>query len=1661
MLNLFQFLKIIPSRALRGTWFAVAIFVTSLGYGAPISDDFSQGFNTQLWSVVDPVGNSSVSVAGNALRIAVPAGSDHDYWTGALRSPRVMQPISDSDFEIEAKFQSSVTAPYQLQGLLVEQDANDSLRFDVYSDGAKVRVFAASFVSGTASVKASQIIASSSVYYLKVKRQGSNWIYSYSADGNNWTVAVTFSRSMSISQVGVFAGNAAGSSSPAFTAVVDFFFNTASPIVPEDASAGTGTVNATVVGNGAVSVNPSQATYEIGQSVQLTATPATGFIFAGWSGDLSGTANPAVLTVTGNHNVIATFNAAPPPPEPSAIISDDFSAGLDSSVWSIVDPVGDANVSVSANALRFVIPGGVDHDYWSGAFRSPRVLQTVSDTDFEVEAKFQSAFDRAYQIQGILVQQDAANSLRFDVYFNGSTVRLFAASFTSGSASTKLDLAIPAAQNYYLKIRRQGNLWTYFRSADGSNWSTVTSFTHPMTVTKVGVFAGNAAGSGSPAFTSVVDYFFNTASPILPEDGESQLGSVNVNVVGSGSVTKNPSQPTYEIGQVVQITAIPNAGHVFTGWTGDSTGTENPKSFIVTGNNNITANFAAQPSAAPLVSDDFSQGLNSSLWTVINPVGDASLNVSGNALHIHVPAGVDHDLWAGAMRAPKVMQNVSNSDFEMEAKFQSTVNKRHQFQGFYVEQDSQNGLRFDVYSDGSAVRLFAASFLGSSATVHANTVIPSAPAYFLRVKRQGSQWTFSYSLNGSNWTTGAVFARSITTSKIGLFAGNASGSSSPAFTAVVDYFFNTASPVIPEDGGQGTLAVKVEGQGSVEVSPSLPEYQFGDIVQLTATPASANWAFTGWTGDLSGSSNPGAITIDGDKSVKAVFTPTNPETLIQLWYGNHQQIGHSGIPQVWANVMGSISVPGQVASLSCRLNGSPYGNLSMGPSQSYRLAQPGDFNAEVAFEDLSPGLNQVTIVAQLQNGSVFQRHVTLDYSPGNFWPLPYSVDWNTVTSIHQVAQPVDGHWQLASGGVRSIAPGYDRLLAIGDIAWESYQVTVPITVHSVNPQGIFAPPLVGVLLRWDGHSSPNGEQPGVQWAPVGALGVFELNPSGHRLQIIENNFDSVTQLSRTMQFGIQYAFKMRVEKVTGTPYGKYSFKVWRSDLPEPAAWDLQRQATSGLSAGSLLLLAHHTDATFGNVTVEPIGQQPPVDTQAPSAPTIQSIDAVSPTSVALSWAPSNDNVGVTGYQIFRDSVLVGTAFSTSFTDNSAAPGANYSYVVRARDGAGNTSVPSVSQPISTFSAPAVWWQNEWPYRIPFLINPAGYARNGHVVDLRFDLSKYLTDSGLPPAVDVASLRIVEVDSSGVPINDTVPFQFDQDQFSDPGVACRGTLIVSLTGATQASSKRRFHLYFAPPGSSAVPLNTPQQILVTDNIADEGQLSYQIDTPQGSMFYHKAGAGFSSWVDSQGNDWINYHPTGGAHGNFRGIPNMVYPEGHFHPGSTTATSALRYAGPLKATIQSTTLDGKWECRWEIYPGFARMTMVRAAGPFWFLYEGTPGGVLDASDLVVRPGLATSASQSWLGDLPGDEWVYFVDVSLGRSLYAVSHQMDSAPDSYRPMDNAMTVFGFGRDLSVGKYLNGTPQSFTVGLANSTASTEMEAVINSASRPVIGHTASLETL
>lgn len=82
------------------------------------------------------------------------------------------------------------------------------------------------------------------------------------------------------------------------------------------------------------------------------------------------------------------------------------------------------------------------------------------------------------------------------------------------------------------------------------------------------------------------------------------------------------------------------------------------------------------------------------------------------------------------------------------------------------------------------------------------------------------------------------------------------------------------------------------------------------------------------------------------------------------------------------------------------------------------------------------------------------------------------------------------------------------------------------------------------------------------------------------------------------------------------------------------------------------------------------------DTIAPTAPTL-SASGTTQTTTSLSWSGSSDNVAVTGYDIFKDGVLLGsTTTATTYSVSGLIALTTYSFTVKAKDAAGNVSLSS-------------------------------------------------------------------------------------------------------------------------------------------------------------------------------------------------------------------------------------------------------------------------------------------------------------------------------------------------------------------------------------------------
>lgn len=951
-------------------------------------------------------------------------------------------------------------------------------------------------------------------------------------------------------------------------------------------------------------------------------------------------------------------------------VSDDFHAtSLNTALWTFFNPVGDGTFAMTGSDLVLNVPSGANHDpTFGGSDNSVRMSQSVSNTDFTIEVKFDSIPSQQYQFQGILAEQDASNLLRFQFGSTGSSLIVNASQIVAGVETAMSSAVItPPGPSVWMRVQRTGSTWTQTWSPDGTNYTPVNSFTQSETVGAITLFAGNfnSTPSDAPSFAAYVDYFFNTASPISPEDGGGpNLSLVSVSPTAASSVltwtTDVPASSRVDYGTATsygsfisdatlttahsitipnlacattydfQVTSalstgstdspngtfttsscasipdltiskshtgsftqgqtgasytivITNSGTASTsaavsvsdsvpagltataiagaGWTctqpsgpctrSDSVaaGTSYPNLTVTvnvansapasvtntatvsgggeanTSNDTATDVTTISASSGALISDDFSSTtLNPAVWTFVNPQGDGSFSLNGSTLQLNVPAGINHDLWVNGENGVRVMQSIADVDFEVEVKFNSVVDPAQpaQEQGIVVEQDGSDFLRFSEYSSTQQTILFVASCLGTTGNIIVNQPIRSGPNTYMRVKRVGSQWFFTYSYDSIHWTPAFTFSQALTVTKIGPYAANAqSGGSAPAFTAIVDHFVNRLSP------------------------PS---------------------------------------TMDGNPY------PASAPPVINVWYGNPQTFGQNGVPQQWVNIVGDVSDYDEVSSLVYSLNGGASQTLWMGENQ-VRLVSPGDYNVEIDYASLTAGTNTVAITAADTAGRQTTRTITVNYVAGQSWPKNYSINWSGSASVQGVSQVVDGMWQIQpTGFLENVETGYDRLVTIGDrVSWLNYVVTAEVTLNQLDGYGY----AVGIIAGWQGHTTlqygvalPDQPRTG---HPFPGFGGYSMGYPGPPIISLYENTPSVPENTMaedtsglTLSTGVKYIFKLQTQQNTsgGT---HYSFKVWPASTPEPAAWNVQ--ADGELSNGSIVLVAHHADVSFGAINI--------------------------------------------------------------------------------------------------------------------------------------------------------------------------------------------------------------------------------------------------------------------------------------------------------------------------------------------------------------------------------------------------------------------------------------------------------------------------------------------
>jgi hypothetical protein len=319
--------------------------------------------------------------------------------------------------------------------------------------------------------------------------------------------------------------------------------------------------------NGYTSVSPDQDKFTLGQTVQLTAVPHPGFQFVGWSGDLTGTNNPATSIMDRTKRVAAVFSLP---------------------------------LQYTLDATNMTWRSGGDVPWFGQDYVS---------------------YDGVAAAQNGPIRPEQVSWLEATVYLSGEGAITFWWKRVA-SAGSRLTLTINGVQPIQ---QISGSDWSqiiYYLPAGTSviRWTYEKTYEPPDGFDAVWVDQVVAAPYSDPFFDSDFDgladlwEYNNNGDLNLLGTGDQDNDGVNnhdeyldgsdpfdpnsvfprLNIASSGgTVTRSPSLAQYAYLQPVTLTAVPNVGFSFIGWSDDLAGPTNPASLTMDRNKTVSAWFAS------------------------------------------------------------------------------------------------------------------------------------------------------------------------------------------------------------------------------------------------------------------------------------------------------------------------------------------------------------------------------------------------------------------------------------------------------------------------------------------------------------------------------------------------------------------------------------------------------------------------------------------------------------------------------------------------------------------------------------------------------------------------------------------------------------------------------------------------------------------------------------------------------------------------------------------------------------------------------------------------------------------------------------------------------------------------------------------------------------
>jgi uncharacterized repeat protein (TIGR02543 family) len=415
------------------------------------------------------------------------------------------------------------------------------------------------------------------------------------------------------------------------------------------------------------------------------------------------------------------------------------------------------------------------------------------------------------------------------------------------------------------------------------------------------IWADSSEGPGhlkvtvGPSQTTVDFIRYNASTPaytytMAPTGGPNHLLTVNVSPEGAGTTSPEVGSHTYMEGAIATVTATPTSGYIFDHWSGDCTGTSNCSVTMDT-DKTVTAVFSEYVPSPVVLDGAVSSGTAD---------GVSSINIAhttGTGANRLMLVGVSANSYNSAQTISSVTFTPSGGSAIALSPVGSVENESGRLAAIYSLLDPPSGVSGTVtvtFSGSVSYGIIAgvANFAGvdqtdplddfvSAVGTETSTMEVDVPAdpndVIFDTTFLGAATLPSLTVGSGQtqqWNATIDRARGAASIKQAI-ATTTQMSWTPSGGSTSYYWAIGAVPINPvPDGTTYTLTMAVDPEGSGTTTPAIGNHTYaeGAAINITATPNSG-YTFDHWSGACTGA-DPCSVTMDGDKTVTAHFTPT-------------------------------------------------------------------------------------------------------------------------------------------------------------------------------------------------------------------------------------------------------------------------------------------------------------------------------------------------------------------------------------------------------------------------------------------------------------------------------------------------------------------------------------------------------------------------------------------------------------------------------------------------------------------------------------------------------------------------------------------------------------------------------------------------------------------